>query len=88
MLKQLEGEFRNGQLCAIVPFPQFIELVRLAYGDAKLKRILQPAATPQAVMIPPFDERAAMDADADNFERNGLPAFVVPWQGNDEGRFD
>lgn len=75
MLKQLEGEFRNGQLCAIVPFPQFIELVRLAYGDAKLKRILQPAATPQAVMIPPLTEADLMDQDLEAYRQSGSPSF-------------
>ena len=93
MMKQLEGEFRNGQLCAIVPFPEFIELVRKAYGDAKLKRIVQPVGTqPQPVIIPPLAEPSEfqlIENDVDIWQATGkLPSFVAPWLGDDEGRFD
>lgn len=93
MLKQLEGEFRNGQLCAIVPFPEFIELVRKAYGDAKLKHFVRPAGTqPQPIIIPPMIEPSEfelMENDVDIWQATGmLPSFVVPWTSEDEGAFD
>lgn len=81
MLKQLEGELRNGVFCAIIPFPEFLKLVELAYGDAKLKRIIPGITTAGSVVIvPPMTEREAMDADRESIRQNGTPA-VSHWRG-------